>query len=70
MLNRMELDKKIEKWSPAEQFLAREIYELKQKCPACRVNKSGLIIGSGAGISGGAITLIGQAILNKLLGGG
>lgn len=35
MLNDLELEQRIASFSPAEQFLAREIYDMKKACAQC-----------------------------------
>ncbi len=35
MLNDLEFEQKIKDFSPAERFLAREIYEIKKQCAMC-----------------------------------
>ena len=88
MLDRMEFEAKINTWSEPEKFIAREIYDLKRRCPACsetqrdhetRINHlekfvkspngTVTIAASGAGLGGGVVVLLGQFLIQKLLGG-
>ena len=41
MIDQMELEKQMEKWSAPEQFIARQVYEIKKNCVMCNPSDSG-----------------------------
>lgn len=69
MLNDLDLEEKIKKFSPAEQFLARELYELKLKCPMCKPPSKKQLVINVAGASGLIIAIIEGLVLWLKSGG-
>ena len=35
MINELEFEREIEHWSPAEQFIARQVYAINKRCLVC-----------------------------------
>ncbi|MFA4917130.1 MAG: hypothetical protein WC560_10730 [Syntrophales bacterium] len=71
MLNDLELEDQIKDFSPAEQFLARQIYDVKKNCPACHNTKRQQIgIGGLSGIIGGAVVFAIEYLTTRSKSGG
>lgn len=70
MIDDLEFEKDIESFTREGQFLARQIYEIRKRCPACKYpsKKQYIVYGTGAG--GGVLIVYEVArVLAGLLGG-
>ena len=67
----MEFEAKINTWSEPEKFIAREIYDLKRRCPACNYkNKAtSFVLPGGIGLSSATLGVVIYKAMERLLGG-